>query len=118
MDAILNSLATHPPVDVRDSLVAVIRNRDYPDDNRQRACSTWIASLADADAGRLQELAISVEDGPLLRQLIAELGKHPNVDSRSFLIGKLDSANVDVRAAAVGTLSHLKVVESGEKIAC
>src|SRR5262249_49371414 len=55
--------------------------------------------------------------GPVLRQLIVELGKHPQLDCHQLLVGKLDSTNADVRAAAVASLANLKAVEAGHRIA-
>ena len=116
VDAILGVLAQRPTAEIRDSMIHVIRNPEYAQDNRQRALSTFIGSVSEADAVRLLELARLVEDGPILGKLLLEFGKYPKIDSRPLLLGKLDSPDPDVRASAVTSLSNLRAVEAAGKI--
>ena len=114
--AILDSLAKAPTQEARDLLEDVVRTRNYALDNRQNALAMLIAGLDAASEGRLPELADQVDEGPLLVALLRELGKRPKVDSRQLLLRKLDSADANVREAALMASSSLHLNEAAGRV--
>ena len=49
-------------------------------------------------------------------ELIRQLSRHPRLDARSLLLGKLKSLMAEVRTAAVDALAELRVTEAGEAV--
>ncbi|MEX2286879.1 MAG: PVC-type heme-binding CxxCH protein [Planctomycetaceae bacterium] len=114
--AILDSLAKAPIQETRDLLEDVVRTRDHALGNRQNALSMLIAGLDETSQQRLTGLADQVDEGPLLVELLLELGKRPKVDSRQLLLRKLDSADANVREAALKASTSLRLTEAAGRV--
>lgn len=116
VDVILDEVIAHPAPETRDSLQRLAQNEEYSIENRQRAFTTFAGGLGESDTARLLELAASIEDTPIQKLVLLELGKYPALTSRPLLLRKLDSINPDVRAAAIESLSMLKSAEAAARI--
>ncbi|MDZ4687657.1 MAG: HEAT repeat domain-containing protein [Planctomycetaceae bacterium] len=114
--AILASLADFPPADTRSVLTAVIEGRDYAADNRRAALSQFLSGLSEADQGQLLQLAAGLEDGPVLIEVVSQLGQRPALDSQMLLLAKLDSPKPGVRAAALGACSRLSITKAAARV--
>lgn len=114
--AILESLREHPADNSRESLARLVADPNQSSPNRLTALGQVVGGIDEASAGRLLDLAVAVEDGPVATELIRQLGRHPRLKASSLLLGKLKSTAAQVRAAAIDTLAELLIPEAGEPI--
>lgn len=112
--AILDSLREHPAESLRDLLARVVADPKQLATNRSTALALLAGGLDEASAGRLLDLARSVEDGPVAAELIRELQKRPQLKAGPFLLARLSSQDANVRTAAVRALAELRVPSAGE----
>ncbi|HKB01709.1 MAG TPA: HEAT repeat domain-containing protein, partial [Gemmataceae bacterium] len=109
--AILDSLRDARPADTRTALEAVIREKGYGTSNRLRALSLFAGGLDAEGAKWLLDLARSLEDGPVLADVLRQTRRHPKLDAAPILASHTNSTVPDVRAAAVETLAELGAAE-------
>src|SRR5262249_20487604 len=72
----------------------------------------FLRGLDAAGDGRLLAAAEAVEDGPVLAELLRALGARKQRPAAPLLLGKSESAEAEVRAAAVGALAELGTPEA------
>jgi putative membrane-bound dehydrogenase-like protein len=114
--AVLDSLRGHPADRTRALLEALARDRVQAAENRQKALATWVAGLDEAGAGRLLDLADSLEAGPVLAAALRHLGSKSRASATPVLVDKLRSTDAGVRAAAVEALSALRAADAGGSV--
>jgi putative membrane-bound dehydrogenase-like protein len=114
--SILELLKEHSALEHRGLLARVVADREHTGANRLAALALLAKGLDDASAGLLLELAGAVEDGPVLADLLARLGRQPKVPTATLLIDKLNSPNWDVRRAAVEAITELRLERAGPAI--
>ncbi len=107
--AILDALSARPVAEVRSLLQEIIRNRSYGDEHRLRALAKFVTELDATSEPRLLEIAASLDEGPVLAEVLREFGRRPKLGGSQFLLARLDSRNDDVRAAAVASLADQPV---------
>ncbi|MBC7817450.1 MAG: HEAT repeat domain-containing protein, partial [Planctomycetaceae bacterium] len=124
--AILDSLREHPAEATREFLESAIKDDRKPDVARRAAFTQWVAESTNAGERPVVTLAKSLADGPILASVLRELGKRnsdanqqPTVSesTTSWLLDKTSSANANVRAAAMETLTVLRVAAAAERAA-
>jgi putative heme-binding domain-containing protein len=99
--AIVEALGEHPADARRGLLATVVADRSQPPATRLAALALW---PGDNDATALKELVKLtgvLEDGPVLAAALGRITRRPPPGSARLLIGRLDSPDPDVRAAAV-----------------
>jgi putative membrane-bound dehydrogenase-like protein len=111
--AILAALGEQPPGEVSKFVDAVVRDRRHSIANRQTALAILIEGMP-PDA--LVPLAVALEDGPVLADVLRRFGKQPKLPVASLLVGKLHSPDADVRAAAIEVLGELGAAEGSAPV--
>lgn len=111
--AILESLREQPGDQVRDALTAIVKNAAHTAANRQAALEML---SKEADAARWLELAASVEDGPVLADVLTRVGKQPRAQAVPLLLRHLESPAAEVRAAALTALVAVQAPGARERI--
>jgi putative heme-binding domain-containing protein len=114
--AILDALRMHPAGAIRASLEAVVTGQQHGLANRQAALTLLAGGLDETSEDRLLVLADAVEDGPVLAELFQHVGKRPRLTAAPLLLGKLDSKDPGVRAAAIEALADLRVTQGNEPV--
>jgi putative heme-binding domain-containing protein len=114
--ALLDAAARQPADDVRELLAHVVRNESYAVDVRQKALATLIDRLNRSHESKLLELADEAADGPVLAELLSELGRRPDVESSVLLLRKLGATDAVVRAAALSSLAGLGVADAAVRV--
>jgi putative membrane-bound dehydrogenase-like protein len=114
--AILESLKEHPRNLLEQTLSDIISTRDHASANRLAALAQFVNGLEPPRAARLVDLAAAAEDGPVLAEMLRQLGRHPQLDSDGLLGDRLQSPDAAVRTAAVGALSELRRTTSSSAI--
>ncbi len=109
-----------PPYIVRDLLAALeeqsfadvgptfehtIRVREYGDPNRLKALELYAKHCEPA---ALLGLAKDLDEGPVLAEVLRRLPKFPKAAGAELFVGRLDSWNAEVRAAALEALGQLQ----------
>ena len=112
--AILASLEKQPTDQRRDVLGQIVAGRDHAAVNRRRALVLYFADLKETDVKELWVLARSIEDGPVLAELLTEAPDH--VAGLSLAANKLTSSDARVRAAAVSAVARIGHGKYGERI--
>jgi putative membrane-bound dehydrogenase-like protein len=96
-------------------LAKVVRDRGHTVANRLLAL-TMLPGPFDTEIS-LDGLAGTVEDGPVLAELLRRLGRlRSSPQTNKLLLGKLTSAAPEVRAAALEALTELRVPEAGAAV--
>jgi putative membrane-bound dehydrogenase-like protein len=113
---ILESVKAHPADATREPLAEVVRDKEQASTNRLTALGMFSSGLNETSEGRLLELAGSVEDGPVLAELLRQLGKRPRLSSVPLLLKKATSLVAPVRAAVAETLAELKANEGNDPV--
>ncbi|MBP63688.1 MAG: hypothetical protein CMJ62_19360 [Planctomycetaceae bacterium] len=88
--------------------VEVIQSTTVPETVRLTALSYLIADLDETGESTLLDLAQSMEDSKVLAQVIQHLGSRPRLDCDKYLVGKLESRDGGIRAAAMRALAVRK----------
>jgi putative membrane-bound dehydrogenase-like protein len=114
--ALLAALRERPGGEARPYLEGVIRDRKHTNANRLQAVSLFLQGLDAAGEERLSAVAEAVEDGPVLAGLLRGVGARQYRGAAKLLLGKLSSAEVEVRAAALGALADVGGDEAGEPV--
>src|SRR5262249_40002882 len=110
--ALLESLRQHPPDAVRPVLTALVRDRDHTVANRLTALALLVAGLDEASAGPLLKMATTLENGPVLAEVLRQTARRLGLKVSPVLVGKTDSADPLVRAAALEALAELRAAEA------
>jgi putative membrane-bound dehydrogenase-like protein len=114
--AVLESLRDHPAAARRELLADIIAGRKKPASSRLAALALFADGLDEAGEKRLVDLAGSLEDGPVLAEALRQVGRRSRLLASRLLLGKLDSPEATVRAAAVEALAALHVEEAAEPV--
>jgi putative membrane-bound dehydrogenase-like protein len=136
---ILASLREHPANLTRDLLGSVVRERKKPLASRLSALDILAKGLDATSERRLLEVASALEDGAVLAEAIRQL-KHPTLNGAlggldpvpteayrqlgkeseltpsALVLGKLESSDAGVRAAAVEALARLQVPGAARRV--
>src|SRR5262249_15180004 len=91
-------------------------DRKKPKGGRLSALALFTAGLDETSEQRLLALARSLEDGPILAEVLRQFSKRSRLKSSRLLLDKLSSTDSSVRAAAVESLAALQVAEATEPI--
>ena len=110
--AILAALSDQPTGEIRPYLEAVIRDRLHHQANRLTALALFVRGLDPADSSALLRLAVAVEDGPVLADVLRRSGMYPKIALNPILNSKLRSPNAEVRAAAIEALGERRAAEA------
>jgi putative membrane-bound dehydrogenase-like protein len=113
---LLAALADRPAADSRSYLMSVIRNRRHSLANRRTALARFTDGINEPVPVPLLALAQELEDGPILADVLARIGKHAQLPAVPLLIRKLTSPSAEVRAAAIQTLGELGAAEGRAQI--
>jgi putative heme-binding domain-containing protein len=116
VQAILDAFSAFPADETRKLLRDLVTRRTLPVEARRRGLAMLIDKLDAAQRPELLSLAEQVEDGPVVVDLLAEVQKWPQLDSRQLLLRKLDSSVPDVRAAALDASAALQLTEAARRI--
>ena len=114
--ALLEALRDPPAAGVLAHLEPVIRSPLQSSDNRLTALALFVQGIDKERAGLLLALAEELDDGPILAEALRWIGKFPHPEAAPLLVGKLDSAKPEVRAAAIETLGELRAQEGREPL--
>jgi putative heme-binding domain-containing protein len=106
--AILGSLRDQPAAATRELLEGLVAGGKNPLPARLAALATWVAGLDGASEGRLLAVAGSIEDGPVLAEVLRQIGKRPKLRAGPLLLSKLDSPAAAVRAGALEALAQVE----------
>lgn len=92
--------------DARRSLTEkIVESAERSIPNRLTALKMLVETLEAFHEARFRDLARSVEDGPIMAELLLQIGRRANIEGDSILLDKLDSHNAEVRAAAIDALA-------------
>jgi len=105
---LLEALGDYPAADVVGLQEQVLRDRTYSAANRLTALAALSAELPAGDSDGLLEIGNSIEEGPVLAALLAELGSRPKTPAEVLLLERVFSSSAIVRAAAVDALTARK----------
>src|SRR5262249_54021981 len=83
---LVDSLRDHPPGTTRDLLEVVIGDRKKPKAGRLSALALFTAGLDEKSEQRLLALAGSLEDGPVLAEVLRQFGKRSRLKSSRLLL--------------------------------
>jgi putative membrane-bound dehydrogenase-like protein len=112
---LLDALDTVPAAESRSALQVVITEKEYSAANRLRALAILTAGLDAKSANELLPLARSLEDGPVLAAVLAQIGRHPKLDGAGVLLASHTTSKVAaVRAAALEALADIGAPEGKE----
>lgn len=102
--AILEALKRRPPAETRDRLETIARSKSQAAQNRLSALAMFVRGLDATTENSLLDVAGSLDDGVVLAAVLRELGRHASINATSVFLAEIDSADDDVRAAAVESL--------------
>ena len=114
--ALLTALRERPGREGWPYLEGLIRDRKHATANRLLAVSLLLRGQDTAGDERLSAVAESVEDGPVLAEMLRGIGARKVRAASPLLLRKLSSEAVEVRAAALGALAEVGGVEAGEPV--
>jgi putative membrane-bound dehydrogenase-like protein len=114
--AILVSLNDQPAVEIRPYLEAVIRDRRHSAANRLAALALFGRGLDAAAPGPLLRLAQALEDGPILADALRRTSKYAELPAVPLLMGKVNSPEAEVRAAAIEALGEFRVAAGRDPV--
>jgi putative membrane-bound dehydrogenase-like protein len=89
----------------------VIRDPAQSLENRLAAVALYSQHIGPGDSDAILALAQGLEDGPVLAEVLRTLSKYPVPSVHKLFGSKLNSANPEVRAAAIETLGNLQSPE-------
>lgn len=105
---LLTALRASGSPEVAALMKHTVQRSDIPDASRLLALIDVIAAEKTLGADGLVELAIKMDDDPVLAALLNELGQRPKAKVDEILMSKLDARVPSVRAAAVRSLGRRK----------
>ena len=108
--------ALKPGPDVRPHLEYVVRNRKQTQANRLQALTLFLQGLDNKEEKSLLAAAESVEDGPVLAELLRALGSRKCAAAAPFLLGKLTSVDALVRSEALAAVAELAAPETEQAV--
>jgi putative heme-binding domain-containing protein len=114
--ALLVSLRDQPPAEARKYLEAAVIDKQHTSANRLAALALFVRGLDEATADRLLALAQSLEDGPVLADVLQRISKYPKLPAAAALAGRLKSPDAQVRAAAIEALGEWRAPEGREPV--
>jgi putative membrane-bound dehydrogenase-like protein len=114
--SLLAALRVRPGGEARPHLEGVIRDRKHSTANRLQAVSLFLQGMDASGEERLSSVAESVEDGAVLAELLRGVGARKVRTASRLLLGKLSSAEVEVRAAALSALAEVGGDEASEPV--
>jgi putative heme-binding domain-containing protein len=114
--AILAALKSQPPARVRQPLVAVVRDKGHSLANRLLALALLADNLDKKTPTPLLELSRSLEDGPVVAEVLKRLGPTGHAAVPRLLLDKLASPSAAVRAAALEVLAELRIARAEQAI--
>jgi putative membrane-bound dehydrogenase-like protein len=114
--AVLDVLRDHPAADVHKYLDTVIRNPLQTSANRLAALALFVQGRDEKHSDALISLSRELEDGPVLAELLRQLGRFSAIRSAPVLVSKLVSAEPEVRASAIETLGELRAVDGRARL--
>ncbi len=106
VSVILDALRDRKFTAVGDTLATLVRDTKQSDRNRLASLTIFARALDAESEHRLLDLAGSLEDGPVLAELIVQMVGRPELGAGPLLVAKLDSPEPLVRAAAVRALAE------------
>jgi putative membrane-bound dehydrogenase-like protein len=109
--AMLAALASQSPDEARPYAETVVRDRRHSPANRRSALALFVRGLDRTAATPLLALAQTLEDGPVLADVLGRVGNYPKLPATPVLLGKLSSPEAEVRAAAIEALCQLQAAE-------
>jgi putative membrane-bound dehydrogenase-like protein len=113
---LLNMLADRPGRERGSLLQTVIRDQKQSVPNRLLAVSLFLRDLDAKSEESILDVALRVEDGPVLAELLRAAGKRKLKQSSLILLRNLKSTDAEVRAAAVGAIGELELREAQDPI--
>jgi putative membrane-bound dehydrogenase-like protein len=113
---LLAALRDRSDPETRPTLEAVVTDPKQTTENRLLAASLFLRGLDAAGAGRLLALAGTVEDGPVLAELLRGIGTRKARAGLDLVLSKVTAKNGDVRAAAAGAVAELGGSEAREVV--
>ena len=106
-----------PATESQSALFTVIGLKEYSSANRLRALAILTAGFDKTGTDQLLPLARSLEDGPVLAEVLRLIGRHPTPGgAAALLVSHAASKVTEVRAAAVDSLGELKAREGKEPV--
>src|SRR5262249_53446389 len=109
---ILTALAELPPQDAVSVYETVLRDQKQTSGNRLVATKAYLKGLGNEDAKRLLATAESVEDGPILAELLRAIAARKVQSGAALLLRKATSANAEVRVRAVEALAEVGAADA------
>ena len=94
-----------------------VRRTDLGYQNRIAALTLLIDRQRKASTSELVRLGVSLDDGPVLTELLREFGALPKLDADALLMSKLESSAPKVRAAAIRSLGQRKHKPASKNVA-
>jgi putative heme-binding domain-containing protein len=104
--AMVDSLRDRPGESVRELFDSVLRDRTYGASNRLAVLEIFLRGPE--ASSRLLGLAGTLDDGPVLAEVLRQMGMRPELSSRPLLRSKLSSPAPEVRAAALESVAALE----------
>ncbi len=98
---ILGALGDRPGEESADLLETIVQSHSHANEIRSSAL-TMIVELEGSD--RLLAIGKSIEDGPVLAEVLRQLGRRPTQDVDDLLLAKLESKDKEVCASAIRAL--------------
>jgi putative membrane-bound dehydrogenase-like protein len=112
---LLTALRGRPFAETGSQLEAVLVDPKHTTANRLLSVSLFLDGLAGAEE-RLPAVAATVEDGPVLAELLRGIAARRSRTGSKLLLDKLKSPNAGVRAAAIEAIGQLAPPGAGEAI--
>jgi putative heme-binding domain-containing protein len=113
--AIIESLRDHPPDARRDLLAVIAAERALPPASRLAVLALWPGGDEEKSQRKLLDLAVALEDGPVLAAAIRQLRKWSVPRATPLFFRALESADPGVRAAALDVAAALGVSSVGDR---
>jgi putative membrane-bound dehydrogenase-like protein len=106
--AVLAMMGEQTTADVRPYLAKAIRDQQHSTYNRLAALTLLFKKTGEWAPAAAFEFAESLEDGPVLADVLHRMEGYPQLSPGTLLVKKLGSSDAAVRAAAMQTLGQLR----------
>jgi putative membrane-bound dehydrogenase-like protein len=113
---LLDALGHDPAGTVGELLTLIIGGRSQAAANRLKAIALWLDGGTQPRESELLAVAGSLEDGPVLAELIRRFAGRSIPHAAPLLVSKLISPDPDVRTAAVEVSAALGLASAGEPV--